>query len=68
MLALIKQSLLNQYLAALSTLRLCLEQCPDDKWAGNVGNFPFWHAAYHALYYGDFYLSPNADSFEPRRA
>jgi hypothetical protein len=66
MLDIVKRSLLHQYEAALSTLRLCLEQCPDDKWHGRVGNFPFWHVAYHALYYGDFYLSPNADAFEPQ--
>lgn len=66
MLDVLKQSLLNQYLAALSTMRLCIERCPEDKWLGKVGNYPFWHAAYHALFYGDFYLTPHADAFQPR--
>ena len=66
MLQLIKQSLLNQFESALSTLGLCLEQCPEEQWDGQVGNYPFWHVAYHALFYGDFYLSPNLEAFEPR--
>jgi len=66
MLDLLKQSLLHQFEAALSTLRLCLERCPDEHWTGTVGNYPFWHVAYHALFYGDFYLSPNKEAFQPR--
>lgn len=66
MLELVKQSLLNQFEATLSTLRDCIEKCPDEHWETRVGNFPFWHVAYHALYYGDFYLTKDSESFEPR--
>lgn len=63
---LFKQSLVNQFHAALSMLRACLSRCPDEHWEANVGNFPFWHAAYHVLFYADLYLSPQLESFTPR--
>lgn len=65
MIEVFKDALLGQYDAALAMLEDCMAKCPDDKWEGYVGNFPFWHVAYHALFYVDLYLSPNHESFEP---
>ena len=45
-----KQSLVGQYHAALSMLKDCVSRCLNEQWEGNVGNFPFWHVAYHTLY------------------
>lgn len=66
MLDLYKQSVLAQFEAVLSTLRQCLVRCPEECWTENVGNFPFWHVAYHALYYGDFYATSDFESFQPQ--
>jgi hypothetical protein len=41
------------------------KQCPDEHWHGQVGAQPFSHVAYHALFYTDFYLSPNEESYRP---
>jgi hypothetical protein len=65
MLELFKKSLVTQFDASLAMLEQCIAQCPDDGWEGQVGNHAFWHVAYHALFYIDFYLSPDEKSFEP---
>src|SRR5262249_14149478 len=55
----------SQYHAALAMLRDAVERCPDRLWASGDYRNPFWRIAYHVLYYTDFYLQPNADSFRP---
>jgi hypothetical protein len=65
MLDLFKKSLIGQYEAALSMLNDCVSKCPDEHWNGKVGSYPFWHAAYHTLYYTDLYLSRDEESFTP---
>jgi len=62
----LKLALIGQYNAALSMFEDCVRRCPDDQWTASVGSRPFWHVAYHVLYYTDLYLSPNLESFEPR--
>ena len=61
----IKESIKGQYLASLAMLRQCIERCPDDVWL--AGQFPrnFWRIAYHAVFFADFYLAQNLDSFKP---
>ena len=58
-------ALAGQYAAALSMFHDCVSRCPPDKWEGLVGNFPFWHVAYHTLFYTDLYLSADYDAFVP---
>lgn len=60
-----KDALIGQYNAALSIFEDCVRRCPEDQWLANLSSRPFWHVAYHALYYTDLYLSPNLDSFHP---
>jgi hypothetical protein len=52
--------------AALHMLHDCVEKCPPAHWEGKVAHYPFWHVAYHALSYFDFYLSPTEADFAPR--
>ena len=66
MLDALKQSVIGQYEASLAMLEDCFRQCPDEAWEGEVGDFAFWHVAYHAIFYTDLYLSENLDSYEPR--
>ena len=60
-----KNALVDQFHAALSMLNESISECPAEAWEGNVGNFPFWHVAYHVLFYADLYLSADAESFQP---
>ena len=41
-----------------------IRACPDDLWDDRSSGPPFWHLAYHALFYLDFYLSDSPDSFQ----
>ncbi len=47
-------------------LNRCVEQCPGDRWEGRVGDYAFWHVAYHTLFFTDLYLSRDDKSFELR--
>ena len=60
-----KSTLVGQYEFALSMFEDCIRQCSDEQWDEDVGNFPFWHVAFHALFYTDLYLSSDLESFEP---
>ena len=65
MIELFKKCLLGQFGASLSVLNQCAQQCPDEQWEGLVGDYAFWHVAYHTLFFTDLYLSPDEQSFEP---
>ncbi|HEV3332360.1 MAG TPA: DinB family protein [Bryobacteraceae bacterium] len=54
----------RQFAAAIQMLRSAVEACPDDLWDDRAHGAPFWHLAYHALFYADFYLSDNAETFQ----
>lgn len=56
----------RQYAAAIQMLRSAIETCPEDLWDDRAGGTPFWHLAYHALFYTDFYLSHDAETFQAR--
>lgn len=63
MLDAVKQLLANQFEAVLCTLDLCVDRCPDRAWDAPVGNNPFCQVVFHALFFADYYLGPNADVF-----
>lgn len=54
-----------QYGAALEMLRLAIVQCPDELWDDPHDKNPFWHVAYHALFYAHFYLQKTEADFTP---
>lgn len=54
-----------QFKAALKMLRGAVDACPDELWASNAFTNRYWHLAYHALFYTDFYSSPSAEHFRP---
>ena len=54
----------RQFAAAIQMLRSAIEACPDDLWDDAAHGTPFWHLAYHALFYTDFYLSDDAQTFQ----
>ena len=51
-----KTLITNQFEAALSTLKMCIDQCPAEAWNAPVANLAFCQAAFHALFYADCYL------------
>ena len=56
----------RQFAAAIQMLRSAVEACPDDLWDERTHGTPFWHLAYHALFFTDFYLSDDANTFQAR--
>src|SRR5262249_11525480 len=62
----IRAAIKSQYHAALETLRLAVEQCPEQLWNDPAdGLAAFWHVAYHTLFYTHFYLQKDQPSFTP---
>lgn len=62
----VRAALKPQYHAALKTLRLAIEACPDDRWNDpGDGYAAFWRVAYHTLFYTHFYLQDDHESFAP---
>jgi hypothetical protein len=46
-------------------LQQAIEKCPDALWNDREHKNRFWHIAYHALFYTNFYLSKSADTYTP---
>jgi len=60
------QTLINrQFAASIQMIRSTIEACPDQLWDDRTDGSPFWHLAYHALFYADFYLSDREKAFKP---
>ncbi len=62
----VRKMLLGQFEAALAMMGDCIERCPPDHWDGRIARYTFWHVAYHALCFADYYLSPDEASFRAR--
>ncbi len=65
MIAVVRTVVAGQYGAALRMLRDCMGRAEPAAWQAAVGRFPFWHVAYHTLYFTDLYLSPDEQGFQP---
>lgn len=55
----------SQYRAVLEMLRQAIVKCPDDLWTDPGYQNPFWHVAYHALFYTHLYLQHTGADFAP---
>jgi hypothetical protein len=53
----------HQYEATLCTLSLCIERCPEAGWHAPVVNLTFCQAAFHTLFFTDYYLEPDERGF-----
>ena len=56
----------RQFAAALRMLQQAIEACPDNLWDDRSQGSPFWHLAYHALFFTDLYLSDDLEDFQAR--
>ncbi|PQO46104.1 hypothetical protein [Blastopirellula marina] len=60
----VKELLTNQYEATLCTLGKCIEACPEASWHQPVANLKFCQAAFHTLFFMDYYLGENHDALK----
>lgn len=60
----IKNAINEQYGAAIKMLQHNLKTCPKDLWDDRTSGPPFWHVAYHAMWFLDWYLSDSPKSRE----
>jgi hypothetical protein len=58
-------ALKSQYHAALAMLRQAVERCPEELWGDGGHANPYWHIAYHTLFFTHLYLQPNEEAFHP---
>ena len=56
----------RQFAAAIQMLRSAVEACPDGLWDDRADGTPFWHLAYHTLFFTDLYLSDSLETFQAR--
>lgn len=57
-----KEMLWRQFGASIDMLRNAIELCPLKFWDTEK---KFWYHAYHCLFFLDYYLTRNPESFEP---
>jgi len=56
-----RDALVHQYEALAQMLRNVLESCPDEQWTAELDGIPFWHIAYHTIYYLDLYCGDSVE-------
>lgn len=61
----IRAALKSQYRAALETVRDAVQQCPDRLWEEPGAMPQFWQIAYHAVFFGHFYMVQKEQAFRP---
>jgi hypothetical protein len=62
----IQEVLRSQYLASLEMIEDAVRNCPDAQWDDPEAGNPFWHVAYHALFYAHLYLANGESDFRGR--
>ena len=60
-----RQAVKSQYYAALEMLKQAIKACPEALWDAPGYESPFWHVAYHVLFYTHLYLQPTEQDFVP---
>lgn len=59
---LFRSTVTSQMIAALNTLRECIDHCPDELWYAPIVKLKFCQAAFHALFFADVYLGDDLAS------
>ena len=54
----------EHYGAAIAMLKKDLKSCPDKVWDDRTNGPPFWHVAYHVMWFLDWYLSDSKEARE----
>ena len=61
----LKETIWNQFGAAIDMFENAINACPEKLWGNQIGEREFWYLAYHTLFWLDFYLSDSPDNFQP---
>jgi hypothetical protein len=61
----IRGMLARQFGASVQMLHATIENCPEQAWTKGLGGAPFWHVAYHTIFFLDFYLHKQETDFTP---
>jgi hypothetical protein len=61
----LKDSLWNQFEAAIEMLENAMNACPDELWHYCSQQAEYWYLIYHSLFWLDLYLSGTAEEFVP---
>ena len=58
----LKEIIWKQFGGAIEMLENALTACPNELWDNDS---KFWYISYHALFYLDYYLTPEPEKFSP---
>jgi hypothetical protein len=59
-------SIWEQFCAALDMFQNAIEKCPDELWdRGDSEEYRFWYWTYHTLFWTDYYLDTEPQTFAP---
>jgi DinB superfamily len=58
----IQEAVWNQFGASIDMLENAIIMCPDEHWDTKLN---FWYAAYHCIFWTDYYLTAEPGTFEP---
>lgn len=61
----LKESIWQQFGAAIDMLENAVRACPEKLWEDRTRQPEFWYLVYHTLFWLDFYLSSSAAGFVP---
>ena len=61
----IKETVKSQFYASLEMLKHAITECPESLWLSTEYKTPYWHIAYHVLFFAHLYLHPSEDDFVP---
>lgn len=60
-----KDAVWGQVGAAIDSLELAIDACPDTLW-GDRSRFPeYWYVVYHTLFFLDYYMSESPEGYAP---
>jgi DinB superfamily len=60
-----KDAVWGQFGAAIDSLELAIDACPDSLW-GDRSRFPeYWYVVYHTLFFLDYYQSESDEGYAP---
>jgi len=57
-------SILNQFLAAMCTLKQAMTDCPDEQWSEGHFDGPFSQVVFHVLIFADIYLGRSEEGIK----
>jgi hypothetical protein len=61
---LVTHAILSQLSACLSTLKDCMDRCPDAEWNERHGDYPFSQVVFHTLFDCDYHLCDDEGEFK----